>query len=635
MAFAVVIHEKGGQPRRQEFSRSEVTIGRVQGNDIVLPKQNVSKRHSRIVLKNGKFVITDLKSTNGTYVNGRKISTPAVIKETDKIYIGDFVLSTETIDGESVELSAAATPPPPPPPASSSMGVRPPFAGGMPAQTIASGMSPFSSDGPPPAPATPPSSPFGGIIQGADDAGFNASTSFQSAPPSMEPISQPPAPPPKNVAPPVAVATPLVPPPSSPAPMNIAPTPPTPAAPSAPAVTPVAPPAPVAPSAPAISSAPLAPPVARPLASAPVARSTPSQLNDELDLSVIDGGDSNSSVMQLHISLQRGLEEKGMTLPSRYRPGQQLNPALLNSALDILQNVKGDHSSEAMTQVIDEALSIGALHALVEDASISTIYLNGAHHLAYTQAGKMSVMRSPFSSVEQARRAARRILNGLGASQQNRGEGRLGELRAYVDVDGSEGPYICLQRSVNQRALGAWVESQQFDHQVASAVTHAIRNGAKIAIASRDTQSQVEVASAIALSCLKSRRVISVGLQHHLGNESAWLTMPGEMDALMTSTQLTPECLIIADQASFDGTLVFESLSATSSGVLLITARSTNAAVQKLNRRALDAELVTETLDLLLMVERGEDGVTRLSEVYSFGQQQTVYSGGVLNGSLI
>ena len=42
MPFAVTIHEKGGQPRRQEFDKTEVTIGRVQGNDIILPKQNVS-----------------------------------------------------------------------------------------------------------------------------------------------------------------------------------------------------------------------------------------------------------------------------------------------------------------------------------------------------------------------------------------------------------------------------------------------------------------------------------------------------------------------------------------------------------------------------------------------------------------
>jgi pilus assembly protein CpaF len=130
MSLAVIIHEKGGQPRRQEFNKSEVTIGRVQGNDIILPKQNVSKRHSRIVVKDGKFIIVDLKSTNGTYVNGRKIASPMVIKETDKIYIGDFILSTEPLDAGAqasaapppVEEPRAKAPPPPPrrqpPPAS-------------------------------------------------------------------------------------------------------------------------------------------------------------------------------------------------------------------------------------------------------------------------------------------------------------------------------------------------------------------------------------------------------------------------------------------------------------------------------------------------------------------------------------
>ncbi|MEE2789048.1 MAG: ATPase, T2SS/T4P/T4SS family [Myxococcota bacterium] len=118
MSFAVIIHEKGGQPRRQEFEKNEVTIGRVQGNDIILPKQNVSKRHSRIVVKDGKFIIVDLKSTNGTYVNGRKIASPMVIKETDKIYIGDFILSAEPLDGASkvdgpTEAKVKAPPPPP------------------------------------------------------------------------------------------------------------------------------------------------------------------------------------------------------------------------------------------------------------------------------------------------------------------------------------------------------------------------------------------------------------------------------------------------------------------------------------------------------------------------------------------
>ena len=42
-----------GEQRKLEFEKNEVTIGRVQGNDVILPKGNVSKRHSRIVVKDG------------------------------------------------------------------------------------------------------------------------------------------------------------------------------------------------------------------------------------------------------------------------------------------------------------------------------------------------------------------------------------------------------------------------------------------------------------------------------------------------------------------------------------------------------------------------------------------------------
>src|ERR671929_2394264 len=95
------------------FNKPEVTIGRVQGNDIVLPKGNVSKRHARIVLKDGKFIIVDLKSTNGTYVNGRKITSPLVVKDSDKIYIGDFIVGVdEAASGEGDGPSETTTSPP-------------------------------------------------------------------------------------------------------------------------------------------------------------------------------------------------------------------------------------------------------------------------------------------------------------------------------------------------------------------------------------------------------------------------------------------------------------------------------------------------------------------------------------------
>src|SRR5262245_58455210 len=93
--FSIVISEKGGAERRETYDRTEINVGRVQGNDLMLPKGNVSKRHARLLFRDGRFIVTDLKSTNGTYVNGRKISQATIVREGDKIYIGDFVLRIE------------------------------------------------------------------------------------------------------------------------------------------------------------------------------------------------------------------------------------------------------------------------------------------------------------------------------------------------------------------------------------------------------------------------------------------------------------------------------------------------------------------------------------------------------------
>src|ERR1700743_792432 len=111
--FTIIIQEKGGESRRMVCNKAEVTIGRVQGNDIVLPKGNVSKRHARIVLKDGKFIIVDLKSTNGTYVHGRKITSPVGVKAAEKIYLGDFIGGVDEAPAPEREAppDPAVTPP--------------------------------------------------------------------------------------------------------------------------------------------------------------------------------------------------------------------------------------------------------------------------------------------------------------------------------------------------------------------------------------------------------------------------------------------------------------------------------------------------------------------------------------------
>ena len=110
--FSVTIREKSGQVYTFHFDKPEVMIGRVKGNDVILPKQNISKRHSLVrVHSAGRFVIEDLASTNGTYVNGHRIASPVEISSDDKVYLGDFVMQFFDL-GEAMQTDSEPPAPP-------------------------------------------------------------------------------------------------------------------------------------------------------------------------------------------------------------------------------------------------------------------------------------------------------------------------------------------------------------------------------------------------------------------------------------------------------------------------------------------------------------------------------------------
>lgn len=71
-----------------------ITIGRnKENNDIVVNDNKVSRNHLQIIRDDqGKFSVLDLNSTNGTYVNGQRISGEVSLKVTDTLKIGDSVL---------------------------------------------------------------------------------------------------------------------------------------------------------------------------------------------------------------------------------------------------------------------------------------------------------------------------------------------------------------------------------------------------------------------------------------------------------------------------------------------------------------------------------------------------------------
>ncbi len=92
--FAVTIKSPDGE-QCFEFTAREITIGRSSESNIVLRRSDVSRRHARLLIRDGRFILLDLKSENGTYVNGERLRSPQVIHPNDQITIGDYQLFFE------------------------------------------------------------------------------------------------------------------------------------------------------------------------------------------------------------------------------------------------------------------------------------------------------------------------------------------------------------------------------------------------------------------------------------------------------------------------------------------------------------------------------------------------------------
>ena len=118
----------------------QLMIGRDSSNEIVINDAEVSRRHARLTFQGGKYVLEDLGSTNGTFVNGQRLTGPRVLKPGEVVSFGEqivLVFEMVSIDpGATVAAPRAAAIPsisrpatiPPPPPTE--------YAGSIPANPI-------------------------------------------------------------------------------------------------------------------------------------------------------------------------------------------------------------------------------------------------------------------------------------------------------------------------------------------------------------------------------------------------------------------------------------------------------------------------------------------------------------------
>ncbi|MBM3708434.1 MAG: FHA domain-containing protein [Actinobacteria bacterium] len=66
------------------------TIGRSSRSDVVLDNEEISELHAKIIKEGKIFKIIDIGSLNGTFLNGKKINSPKVLKDNDELQFGDI-----------------------------------------------------------------------------------------------------------------------------------------------------------------------------------------------------------------------------------------------------------------------------------------------------------------------------------------------------------------------------------------------------------------------------------------------------------------------------------------------------------------------------------------------------------------
>lgn len=68
-------------------------LGRSAPSDIIFADKRISRRHCEVEVRDGEMVVTDLQSTNGTFIDGQRIEAPTVLPPDSELMLGDVVLT--------------------------------------------------------------------------------------------------------------------------------------------------------------------------------------------------------------------------------------------------------------------------------------------------------------------------------------------------------------------------------------------------------------------------------------------------------------------------------------------------------------------------------------------------------------
>lgn len=93
---------------RFALDKDEFFIGRAPNSAIVLPEPEIAWRHCQVRLQAGRFLVSDLRTASGTYVNGMR-SAERWLEDRDQIGIGKTILMFRSREGIAAEQAPNET----------------------------------------------------------------------------------------------------------------------------------------------------------------------------------------------------------------------------------------------------------------------------------------------------------------------------------------------------------------------------------------------------------------------------------------------------------------------------------------------------------------------------------------------
>lgn len=91
-AGQLVVHRPDGRPEVVALDGSEIRFGRDHDCDVVLNDTYTSARHARVFPRQGTWMVADMGSTNGTFLNRERVADPAPINPGDQVTIGKTIV---------------------------------------------------------------------------------------------------------------------------------------------------------------------------------------------------------------------------------------------------------------------------------------------------------------------------------------------------------------------------------------------------------------------------------------------------------------------------------------------------------------------------------------------------------------